>query len=149
MYQVYLQKIVLGMSHSESLLLHRYVVGIIWVFCTTFSLLPLFNVGQLFLQYPGTWCFAQMHLCGSDTLLRHRIYTNVLAVTNVLNLLVIIVCNILVVGEYVLCSSSLLSYNNIILRTFKSIIGCFCCLQVQYLLLYFSMYKIQPCPWNL
>lgn len=76
----------------------RYLLVGIWVFCTVFGLLPLFNIGQLFLQYPGTWCFANIHLCGSDTPLRHRIYTNTLGIINAANLLVIVFCNVVVVG---------------------------------------------------
>ncbi|XP_042238155.1 uncharacterized protein LOC121876805 [Homarus americanus] len=76
----------------------RYLLVGIWVFCTAFSLLLLFNVGQVVLQYPYTWCFTNIHLCPSTTPLRYRIYTTTLGVIHVTHLIIIVVCNVFVVG---------------------------------------------------
>ncbi|KAK8746537.1 hypothetical protein OTU49_017072 [Cherax quadricarinatus] len=77
----------------------RFLIVCIWVFCTVFSLLPLFNIGELFLQYPGTWCFANIHLCSATAPLRHRLYTTLLGVITITNLLLIVACNVIVVGS--------------------------------------------------
>ncbi|XP_045614061.1 prostaglandin E2 receptor EP4 subtype [Procambarus clarkii] len=76
----------------------RYLMICIWGSCMVFSLLPLFDVGELYLQYPGTWCFANIHLCPDSTPLRHRLYTIALGVINITNLLIIVSCNVVVVG---------------------------------------------------
>ncbi|XP_042873344.1 prostaglandin E2 receptor EP4 subtype-like [Penaeus japonicus] len=92
-----------GYFYSRNVTPHRCRVLLlsIFVFCLMFSLLPLFNIGQLFLQHPGTWCFPNLHLCPT-TPLRHRIFTVTMGVINLSNLVVIVVCNVLVVGEDVM-----------------------------------------------
>nr|XP_027217298.1 prostaglandin E2 receptor EP4 subtype-like [Penaeus vannamei] len=89
-----------GYFYSRNVTPHRCRVLLlsIFVFCIMFSLLPLFNIGELFLQHPGTWCFPNLHLC-STTPLRHRIFTTTMGVINISNLVVIVVCNVLVVGN--------------------------------------------------
>ncbi|XP_068235421.1 prostaglandin E2 receptor EP4 subtype-like [Palaemon carinicauda] len=68
----------------------------IWTFCFMFSVLPLFNVGHFYLQYPGTWCFTNIHLCAETSILE-KAFTTALGVMNVCNLIIIVFCNIAVV----------------------------------------------------
>ncbi|XP_066972823.1 prostaglandin E2 receptor EP4 subtype-like isoform X1 [Macrobrachium rosenbergii] len=70
----------------------------IWIFCFMVSVLPLFSVGQFYLQYPGTWCFTNIHLCDETPLLQ-KMFTTAVGVMNVCNLIIIVVCNVFVVGS--------------------------------------------------
>ncbi|XP_064096911.1 prostaglandin E2 receptor EP3 subtype-like isoform X2 [Macrobrachium nipponense] len=70
----------------------------IWIFCFMVAVLPLFSVGQFYLQYPGTWCFTNIHLCDETPLLQ-KVFTTTVGVMNVCNLIVIVVCNVFVVGS--------------------------------------------------
>ncbi|XP_050690816.1 prostaglandin E2 receptor EP4 subtype-like [Eriocheir sinensis] len=74
-----------------------YLLASIWVSSLLVCLLPLFGVGEFFLQYPFTWCFINIHLCPS-TPLRHRLFTTTMGFFNAGCLVVIVVCNICVVG---------------------------------------------------
>nr|XP_053647200.1 uncharacterized protein LOC128698817 isoform X2 [Cherax quadricarinatus] len=68
----------------------------IWLFSVLFCALPLFGVGQYGLQYPGSWCFVNIHVT-SDSPLRHLIYTNVFGIFTIVNLLIMVFCNIVVI----------------------------------------------------
>ncbi|CAL4163934.1 unnamed protein product [Meganyctiphanes norvegica] len=74
----------------------RLLLMIIWVFSILFCALPLFGFGQYARQYPGTWCFVNTHLC-SESPLKHRLYTNMYGAINILNLLIIVTCNVVVI----------------------------------------------------
>nr|XP_045584918.1 uncharacterized protein LOC123747022 isoform X2 [Procambarus clarkii] len=68
----------------------------IWLFSALFCALPLFGLGQYGLQYPGSWCFVNIHV-SSNSPLHHRIYTNVFGVFTIVNLLIMVFCNIVVI----------------------------------------------------
>lgn len=70
----------------------------IWLFSVLFCALPLFGVGQYGLQYPGSWCFVNIHVT-SDSPLRHLIYTNVFGIFTIVNLLIMVFCNIVVISK--------------------------------------------------
>ncbi|KAK3870820.1 hypothetical protein Pcinc_024010 [Petrolisthes cinctipes] len=76
----------------------RYVISGIWIFSIAFSLLPLLGVGEFYLQYPNSWCFVNLHLCPS-TPLQHRFYTISIGVFNLVTNIIMVVCNVLVVGS--------------------------------------------------
>ncbi|XP_068235425.1 prostaglandin E2 receptor EP4 subtype-like isoform X2 [Palaemon carinicauda] len=68
----------------------------IWLFSVLFCAMPLFGVGQYALQYPGSWCFVNIHVC-EKTPLHHRIYTNIFGSFTVISLIVMVVCNVVVI----------------------------------------------------
>ncbi|XP_050736353.1 prostaglandin E2 receptor EP4 subtype-like [Eriocheir sinensis] len=68
----------------------------IWVFSAVFCSMPLFGVGQYALQYPGSWCFVNIHVSAASPML-HRVYTNVFGLFTLANLLIMAVCNIVVI----------------------------------------------------
>lgn len=68
----------------------------IWLFSVLFCAMPLFGLGQYALQYPGSWCFVNIHVTPASPL-RHRIYTNVFGLFTLINLLIMVVCNIVVI----------------------------------------------------
>ncbi|XP_071513792.1 prostaglandin E2 receptor EP4 subtype-like isoform X2 [Panulirus ornatus] len=67
-----------------------------WLFSVLFCALPLFGVGQYALQYPGSWCYVNIHV-GSATPLRHRVFTNVFGSFTLASLLVMVACNLVVI----------------------------------------------------
>ncbi|RXG70658.1 Prostaglandin E2 receptor EP3 subtype, partial [Armadillidium vulgare] len=69
----------------------------VWAFCLTFSSLPLFGIGEFEIQYPCTWCFINIHVKKS-TLWYHQVYTNVFGLLNIMNIIIIFVCNVMVIG---------------------------------------------------
>ncbi|XP_063847544.1 prostaglandin E2 receptor EP4 subtype-like [Scylla paramamosain] len=75
-----------------------YLLASIWVFSLLLCLLPLFGLGELYLQYPFTWCYVNIHLC-SNSPLRHRIFTTSLGVLNVGCIVTVVACNVCVVGS--------------------------------------------------
>ncbi|XP_042877274.1 prostaglandin E2 receptor EP4 subtype-like isoform X2 [Penaeus japonicus] len=68
----------------------------IWLFSVLFCAMPLFGWGQYALQYPGSWCFVNIHVCG-DTPLHHLIYTNIFGTFTIINLFVMVICNVVVI----------------------------------------------------
>lgn len=68
----------------------------IWLFSVLFCAMPLFGWGQYALQYPGSWCFVNIHVC-ADTPLHHLIYTNIFGAFTIINLFVMVVCNVVVI----------------------------------------------------
>ncbi|XP_064096363.1 uncharacterized protein LOC135208152 [Macrobrachium nipponense] len=68
----------------------------IWLFSVLFCAMPLFGVGQYALQYPGSWCFVNIHVC-EETPLHHRIYTNIFGCFTLISLIVMVVCNVVVI----------------------------------------------------
>ena len=63
-----------------------------------FSLLPQLGVGRVFLQYPGSWCFPDFHLC-PWTPLRHRLYTLAMGALGIACMTVMVLSNLMVIGE--------------------------------------------------
>ncbi|XP_042237989.1 uncharacterized protein LOC121876705 isoform X2 [Homarus americanus] len=68
----------------------------IWLFSVLFCAMPLFGAGQYAMQYPGSWCFVNIHV-NSTSPITYRIYTNVFGIFTIANLLVMVVCNIIVI----------------------------------------------------
>ncbi|XP_076046383.1 uncharacterized protein LOC143028333 isoform X2 [Oratosquilla oratoria] len=87
----YMYNRILTLSRAKFLL-----VGI-WVFSLLFCALPMLDVGEYALQYPGTWCYLSLHPC-STTPLRHLLYANTFALFNVVCLVFLVFCNVVVVG---------------------------------------------------
>nr|XP_045614200.1 prostaglandin E2 receptor EP4 subtype-like [Procambarus clarkii] len=74
----------------------KLVLLCMWVFSVVFCALPLFGVGQYALQYPGSWCYVNIHVTAADPLL-HRLYTNLFGAFTLLSLLVMVTCNVVVI----------------------------------------------------
>ncbi|CAL4163168.1 unnamed protein product, partial [Meganyctiphanes norvegica] len=75
----------------------RLVLASIWIYSIIFAILPHIGFGHISLQYPGTWCYVDMHVCPLLPWYQ-RLYTNFFAAVNTSNLIVIVSCNVLVVG---------------------------------------------------
>ncbi|KAA0186148.1 hypothetical protein HAZT_HAZT001926 [Hyalella azteca] len=59
--------------------------------------LPLFGLGRFVLQFPGSWCFVDSHLCPGSAV-QHSIFTYTYGAINLTALIVMAVCNVIVVG---------------------------------------------------
>lgn len=68
----------------------------IWLFSVLFCAMPLFGFGQYGLQYPGSWCYVNIHVTSSSPL-HARIYTNIFGVFTLINLIVMVFCNVVVI----------------------------------------------------
>ncbi|CAL4106519.1 unnamed protein product [Meganyctiphanes norvegica] len=76
----------------------RLILAFIWIYSIIFAILPHIGLGRISLQYPGTWCYVDIHVCPSLPWY-HRYYTNFFAAVNLSNLIVLVSCNVLVVGS--------------------------------------------------
>lgn len=75
-----------------------YLLASTWVFSVLVSLMPVFGLGELCLQYPFTWCYVNIHLCHTSPL-RHQIFTIGFGVLNACCLTTMVICNLCVVGS--------------------------------------------------
>ncbi|XP_053393889.1 prostaglandin E2 receptor EP4 subtype-like [Mercenaria mercenaria] len=66
---------------------------IIWFGVISYGLLPLFGFGKYEKQYPGTWCYIDFH---SENIL-FKVYGYIYACTNLILILMIVLCNTYVV----------------------------------------------------
>ena len=71
----------------------RACILIMWIIVILFSLLPLYGFGSFEKQYPGTWCFLDFHSQELST----KYYGYIYAMTNMMLIAVIILCNTYVV----------------------------------------------------
>lgn len=62
----------------------------LWLVAIIFSSLPMFGFGQYAIQYPGTWCFLNLH---PETTI-DATYSITFAVLNLLLIGIMIICNI-------------------------------------------------------
>ncbi|CAL4069617.1 unnamed protein product [Meganyctiphanes norvegica] len=69
----------------------------IWSYSIGYCLLPLLGIGTISQQYPGTWCYVDLHIC-DKTPWYDKLYTNIYAFVNLLNLCITFFCNVYVVG---------------------------------------------------
>ena len=70
--------------------LSRMALLSLWLVAIIFSSLPIFGFGQYAIQYPGTWCFLNLH--PENTI--DAAYSVTFAVLNLLLIGVMIICNI-------------------------------------------------------
>jgi hypothetical protein len=64
----------------------------LWLAAILFSSMPLFGFGQYTIQYPGTWCFCNLHPVEAID----AAYSITFAVLNLILIGIMIVCNIAV-----------------------------------------------------
>ena len=69
----------------------------LWGFSVVLCSMPLFGVGRFVLQFPGSWCFIDTHLCPQGPL-QHALFTFTYGTINILALIIMVICNIIVVG---------------------------------------------------
>jgi hypothetical protein len=71
-------------------ILTRMALLSLWLVAIIFSALPIFGFGQYAIQYPGTWCFLNLHPENAID----AAYSTTFAVLNLLLIGVMIICNI-------------------------------------------------------
>ncbi|XP_032780853.2 prostaglandin E2 receptor EP3 subtype [Daphnia magna] len=85
-----------GIRHGYFYMLHfspqraRMALLSLWLVAIIFSSLPMFGFGQYAIQYPGTWCFLNLH---PETTI-DATYSITFAVLNLLLIGIMIICNI-------------------------------------------------------
>ncbi|XP_046454440.1 prostaglandin E2 receptor EP3 subtype-like [Daphnia pulex] len=85
-----------GIRHGYFYMLHfspqraRMALLSLWLVAIIFSALPIFGFGQYAIQYPGTWCFLNLHPENAID----AAYSITFAVLNLLLIGVMIICNI-------------------------------------------------------
>ena len=67
----------------------RVCILILWFGTILYGLLPLFGFGKYKKQYPGTWCYLDFHSHNIET----KVYGYIYACTNLILILMIILCN--------------------------------------------------------
>uniref|UniRef100_T1IVU8 Thromboxane A2 receptor n=1 Tax=Strigamia maritima TaxID=126957 RepID=T1IVU8_STRMM len=72
----------------------RFVLLVQWIVVLFMAAFPFFGFGRYSKQYPGTWCFLDMHPANVGD----AVYGSSVAIINLIMIILIIICNIVVTG---------------------------------------------------